>query len=915
VTLLTNGRTGAGRDLAVRILRRVSSVVSLLITDIVDSTRLWARHEREMAADLVIHDDAVAKVVDLHGGRVFKRTDGAIAVFDDPTAAVTAGSEIQRTLRSMAWRTEGGIRVRAAVHAGTVIERDGDFFGTAVNRAARLVALCPPGAVVVSGVTAELMADRPRDEFRLAEIGSVQLRGFSRREAVHAVVADHLATVGRPGDHTAPTGGPVGVLPDTDEEMVGRGDELVAVWDAVQEHHVVSIVGVGGMGKTRLATEAAAGVVHRFADGVWWCDLAAATSSDAVAQVVLGALDVWQSQGRTAVESIVDCLSGRDALVVLDNCEHVLAAARDLVRAIRRSCRDLRFLITSREALGLSGEHLIALSSLPDDDALELFLVRAGAARAGLSVADEEMDVAGRICARLDGIPLAIELAAARRRSMTVAEIDRLLHNRFRLLRSGRPSVERHRTLHAAVAWSYDLLEDAERDVFDRIAVFADGTYLDGLVAVTGGDQYDVLDIVDRLIARSMVVPTTTELGTRYRQLETLRQFAEERLIERGLLGEVRDRHLAWVSDLSRWIRANRVSHESCDAFRRYVAEVDNIRSAIAHAVATGQRETAWEVVGDCGFFSILRPSFEALDWLDPAGPITRWSDGIAEGIGWLGHLGFIHGDPQAPRRALEAVPAKYHDNIAMVACRYTELQWDRGHRYAAAAALLDAHQPADPFDEMFTESMRLLLDGARVRAGETDTEVVAAAQRRAAAFVEDARRRGDVLTVAYGLVGYAYSLALGGSPDDAIAAAKQASSIAEAVGAGWTAAVGRRALADALAAMAVKGTGDRVTAAREIRSVITESRDRHTMAAAFWAMDALAALVWEYDAPTAYLLRLANRRMWATGAPLPPHAVEALDPATVSELEERARTMSGDEIVAVALDALDRYLVAVDRR
>jgi class 3 adenylate cyclase len=236
----------------------VSSVVSLLVTDIVESTRLWARFEREMSADLVVHDDVVAKVVDLYSGRVFKHTgDGALAVFEDPVAAVTAGSEIQRALRSMAWRTEGGIRVRVAVPAGTVIERDGDFFGTAVNRAARLVGVCPPGAVVVTGVTAELMADRPLDEFRLTEVGSVQLRGFAERDAVHAVVADHLVAVGRLGDHTVSTVGPAGALPTTDEAMLGRVDELLSVWDALQDHHLVSIVGIGGMGKTRLAVEAA----------------------------------------------------------------------------------------------------------------------------------------------------------------------------------------------------------------------------------------------------------------------------------------------------------------------------------------------------------------------------------------------------------------------------------------------------------------------------------------------------------------------------------------------------------------------------------------------------------------------------------------------------------------------------------
>jgi hypothetical protein len=191
----------------------------------------------------------------------------------------------------------------------------------------------------------------------------------------------------------------------------------------------------------------------------------------------------------------------------------------------------------------------------------------------------------------------------------------------------------------------------------------------------------------------------------------------------------------------------------------------------------------------------------------------------------------------------------------------------------------------------------------------------VAAAQRRAAAYVEDARRRGDVLTLSFALTSYAYSLAHGDSPDDAIAAATEASSIAEAVGAGWPAAVGRRSTADALAAKAVSGTGDRAAAARQIRRVIIESRDRRTMPTAFWALDALAALLWEYDAPTAYLLRLANRRVWATGTPLPTDAAATLGPATVAELEQRANTMNADETVAVALDALERYLAAIDPR
>jgi hypothetical protein len=304
-----------------------------------------------------------------------------------------------------------------------------------------------------------------------------------------------------------------------------------------------------------------------------------------------------------------------------------------------------------------------------------------------------------------------------------------------------------------------------------------------------------------------------------------------------------------------------------------------------------------------------MRTSFEALDWLDPAGPIERWSDRAVEGIGWLGQLGLFQGDPDAPRRAFEAVPANYQDNVALLSCRWQHELWVRGDRQAAAA-LVDAHRPAGPFDHVWTEFLRVLGAVNLVWAGELDAELVAAAQRRAAAYVDAARRRGDELTLANGLVAYADSLAHGGSPGEAVAAATEATSIAEALGARLAVATGSRSMADALAAMALSGTGGRVTAARAIRRGITESLDNHATTAAFWALDSLSALLWEYDFPTAYLLRLANKQRWATGTPLPAHA---LDPATIAELQKRANAMDADETVAFALDAIDRYLAAVE--
>jgi hypothetical protein len=225
------------------------------------------------------------------------------------------------------------------------------------------------------------------------------------------------------------------------------------------------------------------------------------------------------------------------------------------------------------------------------------------------------------------------------------------------------------------------------------------------------------------------------------------------------------------------------------------------------------------------------------------------------------------------------------------------------------------AHRPADQFDEVFTEMLRLLVDGGRVRARELDAGFAAAVQGQVAAYIEGARGRGDALMVGIASAVYADSLAFGGSSSDAVAAATEACTIGEALGAGWIAAARNRSMADALTAMAVSGTSDRAAAAREIRRVIIESRDRHTMLTAFWALDPLMALLWDYDPRTVYLLRLANRRTWPTGTPLPANAVDALGVATVAELEERANAMNADQILALALETLDRYLVAVDPR
>src|SRR3954447_17106059 len=293
-----------------------------------------------MALDLVSHDELVNAAVAAAGGRVFKHTgDGAMATFDEAAASAVAASKIQQAIVGQSWNVPDGMRVRVALHSGSVHERDGDLFGPSVNRVARLLSRCPAGAVLVSDATAALLADTMPVGLDTRELGRLELRDVGHSEAVHCLVGLHVAVVDAP-EVLGRLGTRAGLLPTIDDDLVGRMSEIAAVLDALDAHPVVSIVGVGGMGKTRLALEPAAAAEP--ADGAWWCDLTAATSPAAGAAAVLAAIGAQQAPGRSIAESVADLLAARRALVVFDNCEHVVDAARSLVAAIRAGCGKVR---------------------------------------------------------------------------------------------------------------------------------------------------------------------------------------------------------------------------------------------------------------------------------------------------------------------------------------------------------------------------------------------------------------------------------------------------------------------------------------------------------------------------------------------------------------------------------------------
>ncbi|MEI6404135.1 MAG: hypothetical protein WCP59_18325, partial [Actinomycetota bacterium] len=519
----------------------------------------------------------------------------------------------------------------------------------------------------------------------------VALAGFTTPEEVHAVVG-----MGH---------GPVAVvesevrrestLPAIHDELVGRADEVAAIWDAVGRAQLVTLVGVGGMGKTRLALEVAAGAVAAYDGSVWWIDLANATSNDATVAVAMAAVGAREVAGRSPLQALCDRFAGVTGLVVVDNCEHVLSAARSMVDALRTARPSVRIVCTSREALGLRGEQVVPVGSLPLGDSVELFVERAGAVRPDLDVvADRE--VIERICARLDGIPLAVELAAARCRSMTPADIDERLTDRFRLLRGGRDGAERHRTLQAAVAWSYSLLDDDERTVFDQLAVFAGGSLVDGVVAVTGLDEFDVLDVLDRLVARSMVVATRTPLGMRYHQLETLRQFAEDRLVEAGTIIAVRDRHLDWVLVLANSLSMARGLEAEAAAFARFAVEVDNLRVAVAHALDQGRTDTAHAVVVLVGGIALNYPIAEVLDWLRPFPAGHEWN-GLSAACAALGRMAdSLRGTVFARAETVDDVPDWYHHAPELAKNLFVMTHSTSGGDWRIALGLLDRMNPAN---------------------------------------------------------------------------------------------------------------------------------------------------------------------------------------------------------------------------
>jgi predicted ATPase/class 3 adenylate cyclase len=659
-----------------------SGLLTFLFTDIEGSTT----SVQELGADrwesvLEVHSRIIRDALATNGG-VEVRTEGDafFAVFTSPSAAVAAAAAAQRGLAAATWPDGGPVRVRMGLHTGEARPASGaaavDYVGFEVHRAARIAAAGYGGQVLVSETTESLVRDGLAQGLAFHDLGEHRFKDLARSQRVYQLLIDGLRDDYPPLRSLDST---PNNLPSQVTSFVGRERELAAALALLSTGRLLTLTGAGGTGKTRLALHLAADVLDRFPDGAWLVELAPVTDPGAVGPTVASALHIPERTGHAVVDTISAFLQGRDLLLVLDNCEHLITACAELVDVLIRSCPQLKILSTSREGLNVPGEALMPVPSLrvPVEDplppldqlreyeAIRLFVDRSTAYQPSFELSDDNAADVVRICRRLDGIPLALELAAARVRSLSVAQLAQRLDDRFRLLTGGgRTVVARQQTLRALIDWSYDLLSDPERLMFRRLAVFVRGWTLEAAESVCSGDglaRDAVLDLLAHLVDKSLVAMQERRGMARYSLLETVREYAREKLVDSGEAPTLRQRHVdyfvAFAADGALVAR-----RPGSPEFVRMITEYENLRAALEWIRAEpNERErelllagSMFGIVSALGRVAEFRHILEAaLKRSDPTAPTL----GRARALYAIGQLAAMQGDrPTAQPAAAEAV-------------------------------------------------------------------------------------------------------------------------------------------------------------------------------------------------------------------------------------------------------------------
>lgn len=574
-----------------------TGTVAFLFTDIEGSTQRWESHRDAMDAAIRRHDALLQESIAAHDGYVFKRMgDSFCSVFRTAPDAIAAAYDAQRTLNKEDFSTVDGLKVRMAVHVGHADEHNGDYFGPTVNRVARLLAIGYGGQVLVSGAATDLAQGEMPPQTALRDLGSHRLKDLAQPEQVYQLIAPDLPQKFFPlrSLDALPNNLPLQLT-----SFIGREDEIESVKALAETHRLTTLVGTGGVGKTRLALQAGADLLDRHEDGVWFVELAPLSDGTLIVSELAPLFGVQASGERSLVDALLSSLRSKHALLIIDNCEHLVDPAAEIIEKILRGCPNVHVLATSREALKIPGETVHRVASLDEEAAIALFAERASASTDSFKLTDENRATVTKICRRLDGIALAIELAAARVRALDVNELFTRLDERFRILTGGsRTALPRQQTMRALIDWSFDLLTPAEQALLRRMSAFAGGSTLDAASAICTDDelveQWDVLDYLTSLVDKSLVVAELNDTNSassklRYRLLESTRQYSAEKLAGSGERDRFRRRHAEYFCEMAKRAGETWGSTPTLTWMPPLEVEIDNFRSSLDWALAEKQ--------------------------------------------------------------------------------------------------------------------------------------------------------------------------------------------------------------------------------------------------------------------------------------------------------------------------------------
>ena len=613
-----------------------------------------------MAADLAVHDDVVTGAILEDGGEVFSRAgDSFAAAFPGATQAVRAAVAAQRALARAQWVAKEPLQVRMGLHLGEAQRRSGDFFGPCLNECARIMATAHGGQIVVSEAVAGLVAD----VVPLLDLGRHRLRDLADSWHLHQVLIDGL-----PNDHPPLRSLPTSMttLPTRPTRLIGREALLTELARKLHEHRLVTLLGPGGAGKTHTAVEAAGRRLHDHSDGVYFVDLTRARSERDVVTTWIEGLATAVIPGRTPEAHLIEHLQDKDLLLVLDNCEHVIDRVAEVAQEVLRAAPGVRVIATSREPLELPGEQVCPIPPLdagePDSAAVRLFVERALAANGSVTIDDPTVTIIAELTRRLDGMPLAIELAAARTRSLTPAQILDHLDDRFRLLTSGgRRADRRQATLQGAIDWSYQLLDNGAQRTFRVLSMCAGGFSLPTATRLLGVDEVDALDQLDSLCAKSLLTPSDGPERVRgYRMLETIREYGRLQLGSNGELADAeRGLEAALLPPPPLLEHPSALLTEHIEWNDEMCVEVTTRLAAAETSLHAGRRDSAALILGSStapqdphAHQAIVRGAAALLDHADGLTPLAWYAAAIAKMSAetFMGrHLGCAGDRPASP--------------------------------------------------------------------------------------------------------------------------------------------------------------------------------------------------------------------------------------------------------------------------